>query len=78
MSFMAIPIQLEPVTWRGWCAEACCFCHEPTRYWTSLLDRAVGGQVACCPFCAETFDADVVPTKDEWIDYWREQAKEGR
>ena len=47
----------------------CCFCEQPTRFWTALPERTPGAQVACCPFCADTFDADVVPTKDEWWDW---------
>lgn len=74
---MAILIHLEPDTWRGWCAESCCFCHEPTRFWTALLDRKPGQQVACCPFCAETFDTDVVPSKKEWCDYHDQSREEG-
>lgn len=77
---MAIPIVAEPDTWRGWVAEACCFCEVSTRLWTSLPDRKPGEQVACCTFCADTFDVEVVPTKDEWFDWHKgwSRAQEGQ
>lgn len=68
---MTTPIIREPdgymSRFRG--AEACCFCHQPTTYWTNLPSRTPGEQVACCPWCADIFTADVVPTKDAWLDY---------
>lgn len=66
---MSVPIHHEPDTLRGWSAEPCCFCHESTRFWTSLSDRSPAAQVACCPFCADIFDPDVVPSKREWFDH---------
>lgn len=64
----AIPLMKEPPDF-GAC-EMCCFCHQPTRWWTDLPDRTPGNQVACCPDCAGTFPADVVPSKREWCEYW--------
>lgn len=66
---MPIPTHLEPASWALWGHEACCFCHQPTRYWTDLKDRTQGEQVACCPGCADIFEADVVPSKLEWFEY---------
>lgn len=76
---MAIPIVKEPDAYSHWDAEPCCFCHQPTRFWTALPERSAGEQVACCPFCADTFEPDAVPTKDEWFDYHAAQtrAREG-
>lgn len=67
----ALPLVPEPIDMGV--AEACCFCHALTRFWTDLPDRTPGQQVACCPDCAGIFDADVVPSKNEWMDYWRER-----
>jgi len=66
---VSIPITREPDAAHLLDAEACCFCHQPTVYWTALPRRKPGQQVACCPGCADIFPANVVPTKDEWFDY---------
>lgn len=74
---MAIPIEREPEEqWRFAPLERCCFCHMPTPFWTALSARSPGQQVACCESCALVFDVDVVPSKDEWFDYWAAQARE--
>lgn len=41
--------------------EHCCFCASPTRMWYKPKD------VAVCVRCAETRNADEVPTKKEWF-----------
>lgn len=47
--------------------ERCCFCREPTRYWTDLPNRSAGQQVACCRSCACAANAADVPTKSAWF-----------
>lgn len=61
---MAIPIHQEPD--EGPPGERCCFCRQPTKFWTSLTDRKLGQQVACCKHCAGRGDPKDVPTKDQW------------
>jgi hypothetical protein len=46
--------------------ELCCFCFDPTPYWTNLKKRAPGGQVACCPGCAKFEYQKDVPSKNKW------------
>lgn len=46
--------------------ELCCFCRDPSSYWTSLLDRAPGEQVALCLHCAARADPEDVPSKRAW------------
>lgn len=68
-----IPTVKEPESLSFWGSENCCFCHQITPFWTNLPGRTPGQQVACCKDCAGIFPADVVPTKTEWCDYWRER-----
>lgn len=77
---MTIPIIREPIehTRRFRETEACCFCHQPTVYWTALPRRKPGAQVACCSGCAGIFPAYLVPTKDEWWDYHASQRPEAK
>lgn len=66
----AIPLKREPAGFsRGsWEWERCCFCRTRTPYWTNLIDRSGGEQVACCETCAAVKMATQVPTKREWFD----------
>lgn len=77
---MAIPIEREPKEFLFAPLECCCFCHQPTSFWTTLNSRGPGQQVACCPGCAGIFEPEVVPSKDEWWDYHTAliDAREGR
>lgn len=61
---MPIPIcrdQVEVATVR------CCFCRAPTRSWTSLEDRPIEKQVACCIYCAAQARPEAVPSREAWI-----------
>lgn len=66
---MTIPIEKEPKdSGVGHLVrEHCCFCREPTNYWTKLKDRKPGAQVACCRRCAQKHGPKDVPTKLEWF-----------
>lgn len=55
--------------------ELCCFCRNPTMYWTQLSDRTPGQQVACCPECSSLHLSKDVPTKREWCDKERRLRK---
>lgn len=46
--------------------ESCCFCDKPTPFWTAMMRRADGEQVACCPKCAPLHNQRDVPSKAKW------------
>jgi hypothetical protein len=66
---MSIPVHAEPGAKPPF--EHCCFCGQPTLYWTSLPDRTLGEQVACCFICAAEGDPSKVPTKKAWCEVER-------
>lgn len=72
-----IPTKREPIGWsRGsWEMERCCFCRQPTPYWTTLPDRTPGQQVACCETCAPIRNPEEVPSKAVWCGLEREIRK---
>ncbi len=47
--------------------ETCCFCREPTTYWTDVLQRSEEQQVPCCTICADTYRQKDVPSKQYWL-----------
>lgn len=57
---MPIKLTHDGTTPRDCCAENCCKCRAPTRYWYAAKD------VAVCPECARTMRVADVPTKAEW------------
>jgi hypothetical protein len=46
--------------------ERCCFCRNPTAYWSALQDRKPEKQVALCPHCASRANPDDLPSKATW------------
>lgn len=64
-----IPVEQDPDPEETF-LENCCFCRKTTRYWTNLVSRKPGDQVACCPECAKVAEPDDVPTKEVW---WRRE-----
>ena len=53
--------------------EECCFCFTQTRFWTFLVDRTPGQQVACCEPCAKTHEPSDVPSKHDWCEAARKR-----
>lgn len=49
-----------------WENERCCFCREPTPFWTQL-GRRPGDEVACCEKCAKRAYPPDVPSKRVWV-----------
>jgi hypothetical protein len=47
--------------------EKCCFCWEPTTYWTKIPSRPPAKQVACCDGCAQAHRQMDVPSKRYWF-----------
>lgn len=47
--------------------ERCCFCRSATDFWTLLLNRKPGEQVAICQHCANRANPEEVPSKSVWI-----------
>ena len=64
---MPIPVENEKDP-ESWLRESCCFCWQPTPWWTSIASRSPGEQVACCPGCAKTYRVKDVPSKRYWWD----------
>lgn len=48
--------------------EQCCFCWQVTGFWTNLVWRKPGEQVACCLDCAAANLVKDVPSKKYWCD----------
>lgn len=47
--------------------ERCCFCWEPTTWWTDIMQRRPEQQVACCVECSEKYRQLDVPSKKYWF-----------
>jgi hydrogenase maturation factor HypF (carbamoyltransferase family) len=61
---MAIPLEREEPAVPPF--EHCCFCRQPTPFWTNIHKRKPGEQVACCQACAPLYSQKEVPTKKAW------------
>lgn len=59
-----IRVEIEPQAEAPY--ESCCFCHTPTAYWTAIVARKPGAQVACCQDCSKLYKVKDVPTKEDW------------
>lgn len=60
-----IKVKLEPDD-ISWPLEKCCFCRNPTKYWTECTNLKPGEQLACCENCARVANYKDLPTKEEW------------
>ena len=63
---MAVPVEREPRDFGGG-AEPCAMCGRATAFWTALVSRSAGGQVACCRPCAELAGERDIPSKAAWF-----------
>lgn len=61
-----VPVEKEPDFDPRDPIERCCICREPTQFWTKLLDRLPGAQVACCEPCARYAAPSEIPSKHSW------------
>ena len=72
---MAVEVRKEPKC--EYPCERCCFCREPTPFWTIKNGvETTGEDVACCPRCAARALPEDVPTKKVW--FRRERIVTGR
>ena len=65
---MPIPLEHENDPDARGLYECCCFCWQPTPWWTEIAGRRPGEQVACCQGCAKTHRVKDVPSKRYWCD----------
>jgi hypothetical protein len=61
------PVLQEPKPEWG-ALEHCCRCQKPTPFWTDIVGRTPGEQVALCPECSLITHPSQIPTKRAWCD----------
>ncbi len=60
-----IEIELEQ-DFQNFPLERCCFCRNPTKYWTLDPSKTPGEQLACCEKCSKIANYNDLPTKQQW------------